>query len=103
MKGRQIMGLFLLEGMLIGLVGAGIGCVLGSLLLGLVGQVGIDLSFASGMGEVGALMGDRLYPSVPLAGIISRGLVVALIAMLAALYPAWQAARKEPAEALHHV
>ena len=55
------------------------------------------------MGEVGALMGDRLYPSVTLAGVISRGLVVTFIAMLASLYPAWQASRKEPAEALHHV
>lgn len=103
MKGRQIMVLFLLEGTLIGVVGAIIGCLLGSLLLGLVGLVGIDLSFASGMGEVGALMGDRLYPSVTLAGVISRGVVVALIATLASLYPAWQASRKEPAEALHHV
>jgi ABC-type lipoprotein release transport system permease subunit len=103
MKGRQIMGLFLLEGTLIGLVGAIIGCLLGLLLLGLVGRVGIDFSFASGMGEVGALMGDRLYPSVTLGGVVSRGVAVALIAMLASLYPAWQAARQEPAEALHHV
>jgi len=103
MKGRQIMGLFLLEGTLIGLVGAVIGCLLGLLLLGVVGQVGIDLSFASGMGEIGALMGDRLYPSVTVGGVISRGVAVAFIAMLASLYPAWQAARQEPAEALHHV
>jgi ABC-type lipoprotein release transport system permease subunit len=103
MKGRQVMGLFLLEGTLIGGVGAVIGCVLGSLLLGLVGQVGIDLSFVSGMGEMTALMGDRLYPSVTLAGVIGRGVVVALIATLASLYPAWQASRKEPAEALHHI
>ena len=103
MKGRQIMGLFLLEGALIGVVGAVIGCVLGSLLLGWIGQVGIDYSFASGMGEMTALMGDRLYPSVTPAGIISRGVVVAIIATLASLYPAWQASRKEPAEALHHV
>jgi len=103
MKGRQIMGLFLLEGALIGLVGAVLGCILGLLLLGLVGQVGIDLGFASGMGEVGALMGDKLYPSVTPAGVISRGVAVAVIATLAALYPAWQAARKQPAEALHHV
>jgi hypothetical protein len=34
--------------------------------------------------------------------VISRGVAVALIAMLASLYPAWQAARQEPAEALHH-
>lgn len=103
MKGRQIMSLFLLEGTLIGVVGAVIGCALGGLLLGLIGQIGIGLSFASGMGEVGALMGDRLYPSVTLTGVIIRGVVVAFIAMLASLYPAWQASRKEPAEALHHV
>ena len=103
LKGRQIMGLFLLEGTLIGLVGVVLGCFLGLLLLGVVGQVGIDLSFASGMGEVGALMGDRLYPSVTLGGVVSRGVAVALIAMLASLYPAWQAARQEPAEALHHI
>lgn len=103
MKNRRIMGLFLLEGTLIGLIGTVIGCLMGLLLLGLVGQVGIDLSFASGMGEIGALMGDRLYPSVTPAGVISRGVAVALIAALASLYPAWQASRQEPAEALHHV
>ncbi len=103
MKGRQIMGLFLLEGALIGVVGAVIGCVLGSLLLGWLGQVGIDYSAASGAGEMVALMGNRLYPSVTPAGVISRGVIVAIIATLASLYPAWQASRKEPAEALPHV
>ncbi len=103
MKGRQIMGLFLLEGALIGLVGAVIGCTLGSLLVGLIGQVGIDYSAASGMGEITALMGDRLYPSLSLSSVISRGVIVALITTLASLYPAWQASRKEPAEALHYV
>jgi len=104
LKNRQIMALFLLEGAMIGVVGTIVGLGLGLLLLGLVGQLGgIDLSFASGMGEVGALMGDRLYPSVTPLGVISRGLAVAVIATLASLYPAWQAARKEPAEALHHV
>ncbi|MDM8529376.1 FtsX-like permease family protein [Anaerolineales bacterium HSG24] len=103
MKGHQIMGLFLLEGALIGVVGAVIGCVVGSLLLGWLGQVGIDYSAASGAGEMAALMGGRLYPSVTSTGIISRGIIVAIIATLASFYPAWQASRKEPAEALHHV
>lgn len=103
MKGRQIMGLFLLEGVFIGVVGAAIGCGLGALLIGLVGNVGIDLSAASGMGEIMALMGNRLYPSITPDDLFSRGLLVVLIAALASLYPAWQAARKEPAAALHHV
>lgn len=103
LKGQQIMGLFLLEGSLIGLVGTVIGCGLGGLLIWLVGQVGIDFSFAAGMGEITALMGNRLYPSITPAAIIGRGLVVIFIAALASLYPAWQAAGKEPAEALHQV
>jgi putative ABC transport system permease protein len=103
MKGRQIMGLFLLEGAFIGIVGAIIGCGVGALLIGLVGNVGIDLSATSGMGEVGALMGDRLYPIITSADLLSRGALVIVIAALASLYPAWQAARKEPALALHHV
>jgi ABC-type lipoprotein release transport system permease subunit len=103
MKGRQIMWLFLLEGALIGVVGAVIGCALGYGLVLAVGQVGIDFGFASGMGEVTALMGTRLYPTVGPANVLFSGLAVIIIAALASLYPAWQASRKEPATALHHV
>jgi ABC-type lipoprotein release transport system permease subunit len=105
MKGRQIMGLFLLEGALIGAVGAVIGCALGLALLMFLGQVGIDFSAvaASGMGEATALMGDRIYPAYTLSEIAGRGVAVIVIAALASLYPAWQAARQEPATALHHV
>jgi ABC-type lipoprotein release transport system permease subunit len=97
------MGLFLLEGALIGVVGALIGCTLGAILLLMLRQVGMDFSFASGMGEITALMGDRIYPSFSLVDIVGRGIAVIVIAALAALYPAWQAARQEPAQALHHV
>jgi ABC-type lipoprotein release transport system permease subunit len=103
MKGRQIMGLFLLEGVFIGIVGAIIGCGLGALLLGWLGQVGIGLPSYSGMGEVMALLGDRLYPSITLADLLSRGILVIVIAAIASLYPSWQASRQEPAQALHHV
>ncbi|MCP4165937.1 MAG: ABC transporter permease [Chloroflexi bacterium] len=104
MKGRQIMGVFLLEGTMIGALGAFIGCVLAVLLMAWLGRVGIDFSFASGYGgEMVALMGDRLYPYVGLADVVSRGVTVTIIVMIASLYPAWQASRQQPAEALHHV
>lgn len=104
MKGRQVMGLFLLEGSMIGVVGAVAGCGLGALLMGLVGSTGIDLSkMTSGLGEISALMGTRLYPATTLIDLVSRGILVVVIAAIASLYPAWQASRKEPAQALHHV
>lgn len=103
MKRRQIMGLFLLEGALIGVVGGVVGCLLGALLIGLLGQIGIDMSGASGLGEVMVLMGSRLYPSITLADLLSRAVLVIVVAGLASLYPAWHASRKEPADALHHV
>jgi ABC-type lipoprotein release transport system permease subunit len=55
------------------------------------------------MGEITALMGTRLYPSLTLADLVTHGITVTLVAAIASLYPAWQAARKEPAEALHYV
>ena len=104
MKGRQIMALFLTEGTLIGVVGAVIGCLAGVGLVMLIRQAGgIYFGFTSGLGEITALMGDRLMPTLSVADVVSRGIIVAVIAAIASLYPAWQASRKEPAEALHHV
>lgn len=103
MKGRQLMALFLLEGMFIGLIGAVIGCIASWLLVTAVAQVGIDYSFAQGTGDITALLGDRLYPSIPIINIVYYGIAVVVIAALASLIPAWQAARNEPAEALHYI
>jgi ABC-type lipoprotein release transport system permease subunit len=104
MKGRQVMGLFLLEGAMIGVVGATVGCTLGWLLMAALNQAGgLDFSFASEMGDMTALMGDTLYASINLVAILRQGFIVAVMAALASLIPAWQASRKEPAEALHHV
>ena len=104
MKGRQIMGLFLLEGSFIGTVGAVIGCGLGLLIIALLGNVGLDLSkMTAGMGEVAVLMSGKLYPTITAASLISRAILVVIIAALASLYPAWQASRKAPSKALHHV
>ncbi|MFN2137590.1 MAG: ABC transporter permease [Candidatus Promineifilaceae bacterium] len=103
LKGRQTILLFVLEGAFIGLVGALIGCLLGWLLLAIVGQTGIDISYAAEAGEIYALMGDRMYPSTGLRTILSYGLIAIVVAVLASLIPAWQASRKEPAESLHYI
>ncbi len=103
MRGRQIMILFLLEGTFIGILGAVIGCSVGALLIGWIGQVGIGLPATSGMSEVTTLMGSRLFPIITPSDILSRSLLVIVIAAIASIYPAWQASHQEPAQALHHV
>jgi ABC-type lipoprotein release transport system permease subunit len=103
MKGRGLMGLFLLEGMFIGVIGAVIGCTLSWLLVVAVGEVGIDYSMAQGTGDITALIGNRLYPSIPVTNVAFYGIAVVFIAALASLIPARQASRNEPAESLHHV
>ncbi|MDH3674099.1 MAG: FtsX-like permease family protein [Anaerolineae bacterium] len=103
LRGRQLMGLFLLEGMFIGVIGAVIGCILSWLLVAAVGQVGIDYSMAQGTGDITALIGNRLYPSIPIINVVFYGIAVVIIAALASLIPAWQASRSEPAASLHHI
>jgi ABC-type lipoprotein release transport system permease subunit len=102
LKRHEILVLFLLEGVLIGLLGSLVGGVLGGLVVSAVGQTGIGLSIAE-MGEMMALLGDRLYPMLRIDLLLGRALTVAVIAALASLYPAWQASKREPAEALHFV
>ena len=104
MKGGQLMGLFLLEGAMIGVVGALVGSFLGWLLVQATAGTGINYgTSAQQMGDMVALMGDTIYPTISLGFIIGRGIAVAAIATLASLYPAWQASRQEPADALHFV
>jgi ABC-type lipoprotein release transport system permease subunit len=103
MKGRQLMGLFLLEGIFIGVIGAVLGCIVSWLLVTAVAQVGIDYSMAQGTGDITALIGNRLYPSIPITNIVFYGIAVVVIAALASLIPAWQASRNEPAESLHYI
>lgn len=102
LKRRETMLLFLLEGMFIGVLGVVAGGVLGGLIVGYFGYVGMPFGVQD-LGEVVALMGDRVYFEVGLVRLLGRGLTVLIITTLAALYPAWQASRQEPAEALHHV
>jgi ABC-type lipoprotein release transport system permease subunit len=103
LKPRQISLLFILEGTLIGLVGVGLGIVLGLVFNGMMKAVGLDFTAFSGMTSYTALMTDKVYPSWGVGRLLSRALTVAIIAALAAVIPAREAAQRDPAEALHYV
>jgi len=103
LKRGETMLLFLLEGLLMGVLGVLAGGALGGLIVAHFGRVGMYFGNFGDYSPMVALLGDRVYFDVGLVRILSRCLTVLAIATLAALYPAWQASRQEPAEALHHV
>lgn len=103
MKPRQITWLFLLEGALMGLVGVGAGIIIGLALNLWLGYVGFDYAQFAGLSEYMALISGRVYPTLGLEKIYARALTALIICTLAAWYPAREASRQEPAQALHSV
>lgn len=103
LKPRQITLLFLFEGIMIGLVGAVVGTIMGYLITAVLGIFGLNYGAFVDMVDYMALMGTHIYPAFDLNLTLQRAGMVALISTIAALYPAMEASRREPADALHHV
>ena len=103
LKPREITFLFLLEGVLIGVMGAVIGAVIGTLINGILGVYGLNYSQFADLTEYTALISGSIYPQLVPLKVLQHAITVAIIAALAAVYPAVEASRREPAEALHYV
>ena len=103
LKPHQITILFLLEGILIGLAGAILGAILGTIVGGTLNYYGIDFSQWADMADYTAFFTDRFYPPLVPLKVLEHAMTVMTVSALAAIYPAYQASRQEPAEALHYV
>jgi putative ABC transport system permease protein len=103
LKPRQISLLFILEGTMIGLVGAAAGVIFGLAINGYLMKVGLDFGDLSNVASYMALVQSRIYPTWGIERLPMRVSMIVLIAALAALIPATEAGRREPAEALHFV
>lgn len=101
MKRRQIVGLFVLEGTLIGVVGSALGCLLGFLLVAFwATKYGFDLSFAmKSWGNVG--FRTMVFLGAWNIDLIPRVFVFGVaVSALSSIYPALVASRMEPTVAL---
>jgi len=103
LKPRQISLLFVLEGIMIGLVGVAAGIVLGLAINGYLMKVGMDFGNMTQAASYMALMQSRAYPTWGVEKLPLRVSMIVIISALAALIPAAEAGRREPAEALHFV
>jgi len=103
LKPSQISLLFVLEGIMIGLVGVAAGIVVGLALNGILMQVGLDFGSVTQAASYMALIKDKVYPTWGTEKLLMRASTVLIICALASLLPAIEAGRREPAAALHFV
>ncbi|GLQ86974.1 lipoprotein-releasing ABC transporter permease subunit [Dyella flagellata] len=101
---RSIMGMFMVQGVLVGFVGIGFGVGLGSLLSWRLPGI---VKFIEHVTGVTFLSPDVYYISeVPSRldwhDVVGVSLVTFLFSLLATLYPAWRASRTQPAQALRY-
>jgi len=103
LKPFQISILFILEGAMIGIVGAAAGAAMGLAINAISGAAGFDYTQFASMTSYTALINERIYSSLGLEKLPMRVLTVVIISTLAAFYPAREAAMNEPAQSLHYV
>jgi len=101
MKGRQIMAMFVLESATLGAIGVILGVLLGSLGVYYLATEGIYLGdMAANAVSADIAYGETMYAAFQWADTAVLSVVCWIIMLLASLYPAWFATRKEPIDAL---
>jgi len=98
-KSQSILVLFMLEGLIIGVIGAVIGCILGLGITYYLSQVGMTFAGA----DVVEFMESHIYPRLSALDVVFPFFFAVTVTLLAALYPAYRASQLEPVEALRHV
>lgn len=99
MQRSRVMIMFLMEAMLLGIFGTSAGALVG------VGvATGLNLMQLHVPEALRIfLMSDTLWLSLQAPSILRSMVLIALVGTLAALYPAWRAARLKPVTAMHHI
>lgn len=101
---NSVMKIFVLEGLIIGTVGTGLGTCLGLLIAKNADPLikSIERVFGIKIFDQ-AVYGMERFPSVVNSGDVIAVVAVAMgISLLATIYPAWRAAKMDPAEALRY-
>ena len=101
---RSIMGIFIVQGALVGLLGTLVGVVLGTVLALNVGTViaFVERLFGFQVLPAGVYFINHLPSDLHAADVITIGLTSCVLALAATLYPSLSASRVRPAEALRY-
>lgn len=101
---KSIMGIFMVQGSLIGVIGTVIGLLIGVGLSAVVTDLVVALENLLGIQFLKADVYPISYlPSdIRMGDVASVGVVALVMSFVATLYPAWRASRVQPAEALRY-
>ena len=103
MKSREIAWLFLLEGAILGIFGAFIGCLLGGVITYYFEVYGLNIGAAYGDIDIGYPIKSYIYADLSAPIVIYTVVSGLVVSILASLYPARRASKLEPTEALRFV
>lgn len=101
---RGVMKIFIVQGMVSGILGTLAGMVLGLLLAANVGQLVAYIERLTGQHLVSAKVYfiDYLPSDIQAADVLTVIMISLILSFLATLYPSWRAAHTQPAEALRY-
>lgn len=104
LNARQIMGIFIVQGAGVGIIGTAIGAVAGVLLALYISPVVAFFEAVAGrqVFDANVYFISHLPSHLQWADVLTVCSVALLLSVLATLYPAWRAARIQPAEALRY-
>ena len=97
MKSRSIMGVFFIESAIIAVGGIIVGWILGGIVVAYMTNFGF---YIGNFGLTGFTTGDTIHAYLTVSAGITMTMMTFVVALLAAVYPAWLAAKMEPVEAL---
>jgi putative ABC transport system permease protein len=98
MQRGGVLAMFLLESLLLGVVGTGVGALLGAAIAALINAAAIHVPTNMQL----FVMSDRLQLAVHAPLLVGSVVLLSVVSALAAVYPSIRAARLRPVEAMSH-